>query len=82
MAAAKRVVIAACGISEKAPQGKGEAMLRALESTNDSAATFPAVGLRGVATWVLDLAAARELSPDYSECFPFQGASPKANFYE
>merc|ERR1719387_2895049 len=61
MAAAKEVVIAACGVSEKYPLGKSEAMARGIEG-DESPSTFPAVGLRSVATWHLDMAAAGELS--------------------
>ena len=71
MAAAGEVVVAACGVSEKAPQGKGAAMARALEG-DDAPATFPVVGLRGAATWVLDNMAASKLSFEYAECFELQ----------
>jgi len=81
MAKAKRCVIAACGVSEKYPEGKSAAMMRAIESEEETPSAFPAVGLRGVATWLVDIGAARELGFDYAECFPFQGASPKSNFY-
>ena len=64
MAAAKQVVIAACGVSEKYPQGKSDAMRRAIEG-EESLVSFPASGLRPVATWVLDEAAASKLSPEY-----------------
>ena len=43
MSAAKQVVVAACGVSEKYPQGKSDAMARAIEGEEDTAATFPAV---------------------------------------
>jgi 6-phosphogluconolactonase len=43
MTAAKQVVVAACGVSEKYPQGKSDAMARAIEGEEDTAATFPAV---------------------------------------
>lgn len=68
MAAAKEVVIAACGVSEKYPQGKSKAMARGIEG-DESPSTFPAVGLRGVASWIIDEAAAGSLSFDYAECF-------------
>jgi len=68
MAAAKEVVIAACGVSDKYPQGKSAAMARGIEG-DETPSTFPAVGLRSVAAWVLDEAAASTLSPDYAECF-------------
>jgi|EP00908_Phaeocystis_cordata_P008863 6-phosphogluconolactonase len=64
MAAAKEVVIAACGVSDKYPQGKSDAMRRAIEG-EESLQSFPAAGLRPVATWVLDEAAASKLSATY-----------------
>jgi len=67
MAAAKEVVIAACGVSEKYPMGKSEAMARGIEGA-ETPSSFPAVGLRGVATWLLDEAAAGALSSDYADC--------------
>lgn len=83
MRAAKEVLVAACGVSEKAPMGKGAAMLRAIESTDDTPSTFPAVGLRGERTWwVLDGAASSELSVDYAECYSFGGASQKNNVFK
>lgn len=68
MAAAKQVVIAACGVSDKYPQGKSAAMAQGIEGA-ETPSTFPAVGLRKVATWHLDMPAASALSPDYAECF-------------
>jgi 6-phosphogluconolactonase len=61
MTAAKQVVVAACGVSEKYPQGKSEGMRRAILETSETLTSFPAVGLRKVATWVLDEAAASKL---------------------
>jgi len=78
---AKQVIIAAFGVSEKAPKGKGAAMLRAIEGEDETATSFPCVGLRGAASWVLDGAAAKELSFDYAECFSFGGASQKKNVF-
>ena len=46
-------------------------MARALEG-DDAPATFPVVGLRGAATWVLDNMAASKLSFEYAECFELQ----------
>ena len=66
MAAAKQVVIAACGVSDKYPQGKSEGMRRAIADTDETLATFPAVGLRPVATWVMDEAAASKLGDAYN----------------
>lgn len=83
MKAAKEVLVAACGVSEKAPMGKGAAMLRAIEGSDDTPSTFPAVGLRGAKTWwVLDGAASSELSVDYAECYSFGGASQKNNVFK
>tara|TARA_B110001452_G_scaffold200112_2_gene170070 strand:- start:459 stop:734 length:276 start_codon:yes stop_codon:yes gene_type:complete len=65
MAAAKEVIIAACGVSDKYPQGKSAAMRRAIEG-DESLQTFPASGLREVATWLIDEAAASKLSPEYT----------------
>lgn len=65
MAAAKQVVIAACGVSEKYPMGKSAAMKRAIEALDESPTTFPAVGLRGCATWIIDEMAASKLSDEY-----------------
>ena len=61
MAAAKQVVIAACGVSDKCPHGKSDAVRRAIEG-HESPSSFPASGLRPVASWVLDEAAASKLS--------------------
>jgi 6-phosphogluconolactonase len=61
MAAAKQVVVAACGVSDKYPQGKSAGMRRAITETEETITSFPAVGLRTVATWVLDEAAASKL---------------------
>ena len=63
-----QVVIAACGVSDKYPKGKSAAMARGIEG-DETPQTFPAVGLRGVATWVVDAAAASTLSFEYAECF-------------
>ena len=68
MQASKEVVIAACGVSEKYPKGKSEAMGRGIEG-DETPSTFPATGLRGVATWILDAAAASTLSVDYMDSF-------------
>ena len=68
MQASKEVVIAACGVSEKYPKGKSEAMGRGIEG-DETPSTFPAVGLRAVADWIVDNAAAATLSVDYAECF-------------
>ncbi|CAJ1961895.1 unnamed protein product [Cylindrotheca closterium] len=65
MANSKQVVVAACGVSEKYPQGKSEGMRRAVAAEDESLETFPAVGLREVATWVMDQAAASKLGDAY-----------------
>ncbi len=64
MSAAKNVVIAACGVSEKYPQGKSDGMARAIEG-DETPTSFPAAALRGVAEWVIDEAAASKLSSPY-----------------
>lgn len=66
MTTARQVVVAACGVSEKYPAGKSDAMRRAIVDTTESLTTFPASGLRGVATWILDAAAASELGDTYT----------------
>jgi 6-phosphogluconolactonase len=65
MANAKQVVVAACGVSDKYPQGKSAGMYRAIASTEETIQSFPAVGLRPTATWVLDKAAASKLGDEY-----------------
>jgi 6-phosphogluconolactonase len=62
---AHQVVVAACGVSEKYPMGKSDAMRRAIVSEAETVATFPAVGLREVATWIVDEAAASQLGEAY-----------------
>mmetsp|Transcript_43926 Transcript_43926/g.138042 ORF Transcript_43926/g.138042 Transcript_43926/m.138042 type:complete len:300 (+) Transcript_43926:195-1094(+) len=64
MRAAKRVVVAACGVSEKYPQGKSAGMRRAIED-NETPETFPAAALRDVCTYIIDEAAASKLSMWY-----------------
>jgi len=81
MAAAKEAIVAACGVSEKAPKGKGAAMLRAIEGEDETPSKFPCVGLRVHASWIFDAAAGGELSFDYAECFRYGGASQKANAF-
>lgn len=66
MTAAQQVVVAACGVSDKYPQGKSDAMRRAIVDTTETLTTFPAVGLRDKATWVLDEAAASKLGVEYN----------------
>jgi 6-phosphogluconolactonase len=71
MAGAAEVVIAACGVSEKYPKGKSAAMARGIEG-EETPSTFPAVGLRDCATWILDQAAASTLSVDYADSFALE----------
>lgn len=59
--AAREVLVAACGVSEKYPQGKSDAMRRAIE-TEEGIRDFPAAGLRDVAQYVFDKAAASKLT--------------------
>lgn len=66
MANAREVVIAACGVSDKYPQGKSDGMRRAIAADNETVQTFPAVGLREVATWVMDVPAASKLGNKYN----------------
>lgn len=66
MANAKQVVVAACGVSDKYPQGKSAGMQRAVVAEGETLKTFPAVGLRSVATWVMDEAAASKLGDAYT----------------
>ena len=66
MQSAKKVVIAACGVSDKYPQGKSAGMKRAIADEKETIQTFPAVGLRNCATWVVDEAAASKLGDRYS----------------
>lgn len=67
MANAKQVVVAACGVSDKYPQGKSDGMRRAVAAEDESLETFPAVGLRQIATWVMDEAAASKLGDAYTK---------------
>lgn len=67
MANSKQVVVAACGVSDKYPQGKSAGMRRAVAAEDESLETFPAVGLREVATWVMDEAAASKLGDAYTK---------------
>jgi 6-phosphogluconolactonase len=62
---AKQVVVAACGVSDKYPLGKSAAMRQAIVSESETLQSFPAIGLRDVATWILDEAAARQLGKAY-----------------
>ncbi|KAI2500482.1 glucosamine-6-phosphate isomerase/6-phosphogluconolactonase [Fragilaria crotonensis] len=66
MANAKQVVVAACGVSDKYPQGKSDAMRRAIVEQEETLQSFPAVGLRQKATWIMDKAAASKLGGDYN----------------
>lgn len=67
MANAKKVVVAACGVSDKYPQGKSDGMRRAVAAEDETLQTFPAVGLRSVATWIMDEAAASKLGKAYNQ---------------
>jgi 6-phosphogluconolactonase len=67
MANANLVVVAACGVSDKYPQGKSAGMQRAIAAEEETTSTFPAVGLRSVATWVMDKAAASKLGEEYNK---------------
>lgn len=67
MAAARQVVVAACGVSDKYPQGKSEGMRRAVADPTETIQSFPAVGLRTAATWIMDEAASSKLGGDYTK---------------
>ena len=67
MANAKQVIVAACGVSDKYPQGKSEGMRRAILDPEETPQTFPAVGLRQKATWIMDQAAASKLGDEYNK---------------
>ena len=66
MANARQVVVAACGVSDKYPQGKSDGMRRAIVAEGETPQTFPTVGLRNSATWVMDKAAASKLGDSYN----------------
>ena len=66
MASAKKVVVAACGVSDKYPQGKSAGMRRAVADDKETIQSFPAVGLRKVATWIMDEAASSKLGEEYN----------------
>jgi 6-phosphogluconolactonase len=53
MQAATTSVVACAGKSQKAPLGKAEAMVRALESETETPMSFPASALRRCATWLI-----------------------------
>lgn len=61
----RKTVIAACGVSDKYPQGKSEGMRRAVAADDETLTTFPAVGLRDCATWVMDEMAGSKLGDEY-----------------
>lgn len=56
---AKKVVIAACG------EGKSDLMYETIASSGKTPATFPASGLRSIATYLLDAGAASKLPAKY-----------------
>jgi 6-phosphogluconolactonase len=64
MQASKLAVVACAGTSAKAPLGKAQAMVRALEAPEETPMSFPASALRSKATWLLDEASAALLSQD------------------
>ena len=65
MQSARQVVIAACGVSDKYPQGKSDGMRRAIAEEQETLVSFPAVGLREMALWVMDQPAASKLDAKY-----------------
>lgn len=64
MLASKKVIVASAGVSEKYPQGKSSAMRTAVEGP-EGPQDFPAAVLRSCATYLFDVPAASELSPEY-----------------
>ena len=62
-----KTVVAACGVSDKYPQGKADGMRRAIAADDETIVTFPAVGLRDCALWVIDEMAASKLGGQYLE---------------
>ena len=62
MLASKTCVVACAGKSAKAPLGKAQAMVRALEAEDETPMSFPACSLREKATWLLDEETAALLS--------------------
>jgi 6-phosphogluconolactonase len=65
MTNAKQIIVAACGVSDKYPQGKSLGMKRAIVDQEETIQSFPAVALRQTATWIMDKAAASKLGEDY-----------------
>ncbi len=61
----KKPVVAACGVSDKYPQGKSDVMRRAISAEGETFKTFPAVGLRERSSYVLDEMAAIALGDGY-----------------
>ena len=61
----KKTVVAACGVSDKYPEGKADGMRRAIAADDETVVTFPAVGLRDCSIWVLDEMAASKLGGEY-----------------
>ena len=66
MSNAKQVIVAACGVSDKYPQGKSAGMRRAVVEEGETLESFPAIGLRDTATWIMDEAAASKLGEAYT----------------
>lgn len=67
MKGGKNTVVAACGVSDKYPQGKADGMRRAIAADDETIVSFPAVGLRDCALWVIDEMAASKLGGQYLE---------------
>ena len=57
----KNIDIAACGESDKYPQGKSDGMRRVIAIDDETLTSFPAVILRNCATWVLNEMAASKV---------------------
>jgi 6-phosphogluconolactonase len=61
----RKTVVAACGVSDKYPLGKSDGMRRAIAADTETLQSFPAVGLRDSAMWILDKAAGSKLGDEY-----------------
>lgn len=61
----RKTVVAACGVSDKYPLGKSDGMRRAIAADTETLQSFPAVGLRDSAMWILDKAAGSKLGAEY-----------------
>jgi 6-phosphogluconolactonase len=65
MKGGRKTVVAACGVSDKYPLGKSDGMRRAIAADTETLQSFPAVGLRDSAMWILDKASGSKLGDEY-----------------